>query len=218
MQKHNLMIGALFTACFSAATVAEEIILNGDGREIRLRDDGTWEIVSDNIYLDTSEGRRVVLTPDGRWRYVGLAPVVKDDQYRELFVEVTVASAVIKETREKVGSGKNVRSSATTQFELQVAVAKSASGPLELAKLNTADFSVRDNRGNVYPVLEVSAAHNSIAPGEQTRVQLLCEDAPSGFKRSKTLTITIAKQAFATAQPVQLEIEYDNIQRERINL
>ncbi|BFM09464.1 hypothetical protein [Halioxenophilus aromaticivorans] len=198
--------------------VAEEIILNGDGTQIRLNDDGSWERVSDDIYLDTAEGRRVVLKADGRWSYVGLAPVVKDDQYRELMVEVAISGALIKETREKVGSGKNFRTESQTVYDLTVSVAATASQPLQLSDLKTDYFSVADQRGKQFKVLALNHNQQNIQPGETAQLQLVCKDAPSAFARSKTLTVTIDSQAFATEQPVSLDISYDVIKRQRINL
>lgn len=210
-------LAVIVAACVLPAQ-AEEIILNGDGTEIRLKDDGSWERVSDNIYLDTSEGRRVVLKPDGSWSYVGLAPVAAEDHYRELLVEVAIKSALIKETREKVGSKKNVRSESFTYYDLTVSVAATAAGALALAELDPAWFNVSDNRGNQFEVVAVNSSSQTVAPGQSAQLQLVCEGAPSGFARSKTLTITIDQQAFATERAVQLEISYDDIQRQRINL
>ncbi len=208
----------LVLAAASLASQAEEIILNGDGTEIRLKDDGSWERVSDNIYLDTREGRRVVLKPDGSWSYVGLAPVVKQDQYRELMVELAIAGAVIKETREKVGAGKNYRTESFTHYDLTISAAATAQNDIDLAAVDKRYFSVTDNRGNGFAVVAVEPSVKSLKPGQSAQLQLVCEGAPSGFARSKTLTITIDKQAFATEQAVVLEISYDDIQRQRVNL
>lgn len=205
--------------CFNASVGwSDEIILNGDGTEIRLKADGSWERVSDNIYLDTAEGRRVVLKPDGSWSYVGLAPVIKEDQYRELLVELAVVDAVIKETREKVGSGKNYRTESFTHFNLQLRVADTAKEALSIAQLDGAGFVVSDNRDKVYPVVSVTGDSPSVAPGGSAQLELICEGAPSSFARSKTITIAVDQSVFATERPVELEISYDDIKRQRINL
>lgn len=197
---------------------ADEIILNGDGTEIRLKDDGSWERVSDKIYLDTAAGRRVVLEPDGRWSYVGLAPKVKEDQYRELLFEINIVDAVIKETREKVGSGKNYRTESSTHLTLAIGVAASAQQPLSLAGINKENFAVVDKRGKRYPVTAIETGASEIAVGESANLRLVCKGAPSAFARSKVLMLTVAKAAFDTQKDVQLEINYDDIERERINL
>ncbi len=205
-------------ASLAASTTADQIIINGDGREILLKDDGSWQWASDNIYLDTKDGRRVVLTPDGQWQYVGLAPVVQEDTYRELLVEVAVSDALISQVREKVGGKKNTRTTSTMQFNLTVSVADSAQQPLDVSQLDKHFFAVSDNRGKTYSVENVSADTHKIAPGQDAKITLQVDGAPGGLIKPKLLLIGIAQQAFATEDPIQLELEYDLIQQERVNL
>ena len=212
---------SLLTALLSAVPVfcvADETVINGDGREIRLKDDGSWEYVSEKIYLDTNEGHRVVLTPDGRWQRVGLAPVIEDDTHRELLVEVGIKKVIISEIREKSGSKKNTRTRSTMIFDLLVTVADSAEKPLTLDKLKTDWFKVSDSRDKRYPVQSVEVAGEAIAPGEQGVVQLIAKGAPGGFARTRFVSVDIDEQAFTTDERIHLEYEYDLINRQRVNL
>lgn len=200
------------------ATQADQIIINGDGREILLKDDGSWQYASDDIYVDTKDGQRVVLTPDGRWQPVGLAPVVEEDKYRELLVEVVISNAVIDEVREKVGSQKNTRTRSVTHFELSVSVAKSAKQPLKIADLKPALFKVKDSRNKNYKVEAVDAEQDQIAPGQQGVVKLTVKGAPGGLVRARSMSVDIDQKAFNTEDVIHLEIDYDLIKRKRVNL
>ncbi|WP_317932452.1 DUF3157 family protein [Halioxenophilus sp. WMMB6] len=218
MSKRKLIPYLLFLGLSSTLAQASETILSGDGREIRLNDDGTWEVVSDNLYLDTSDGRRVILTPDGRWQYQGMAPVAAEETYRELLVAVSIISGYIEEQREKVGSGKNTRTTSFMHLQLQVHLAEAASASLDLTGLEAGNFEVVDKRGERYPVTAINPSLSHLAAGGTATVELVCEGAPGGLRPAKSVAINIAAQVFNNEQPIELELEYDDLERQRINL
>lgn len=202
---------------FLAASQASQIVDGPDGRQIQLNDNGSWEYVSDEVFVDLPNGSRVALSPDGRWRTVGLAPVIEEEQYRDLDVAVNITAGEIEEIREKVGSGKNTRTVSTMNFQLSLALADSAERVIALSALQPAHFKITDNKGRDYAVVSVESSQQSLTAGAKAQIQLSSDDAPSGFTRVNYFVVQIAPEALATASAIELQIPYENIVRNRIN-
>jgi hypothetical protein len=215
LNRKNRHIACLAGLLFALPVYADQTLIGADGREIRLKDDGTWEYVSNSIFIDTREGQRVELKPDGSWSHVGLAPVQEETQYRELAIEVSVASADIEEYVSKVGATKNTRKESFTNFYLDVTVSGSAESAVNLKQLTVDQFSIVDNKKKNYPVIEINSEKNTLAPGESTRLHLKTKGAPGGLVRTKYINLSIEPQAFRTEQAIELEIDYDALEISR---
>ncbi len=217
MNFRNRQIACLAGLLLALPVAADQALIGADGREILLKDDGTWDYVSNSIFVDTREGQRVELKPDGSWSYVGLAPVQEETQYRELAIEVAVASADIEEYVSKVGATKNTRKESFTNFYLDVLVASSADAPVDLKALKPEQFSISDNKKKSYPVIEINSDIDQLAPGKSTRLHVKTKGAPGGLIRTRFINLVIQPEAFNTEQAIELEIEYEalDISRKR---
>ncbi|WP_460047206.1 DUF3157 family protein [Sessilibacter sp. MAH2] len=201
---------ALLSSVMMAAN-ADETLVGSNGRKVILKDDGSWEYASESIFVDTKSGRRAELKVDGSWEFVGLAPVQEDTQYRELDIDVSVVSADIEEYLEKVGSGKNTRREAYTNFHLDVTVAQTSDLKLVVSEFNQDGIRIRDNKGKIYPVIAIESESSQLKAGDTARLLVKAKGAPGGLVKTKYLRINIDEDVFKTEQPIELEIEYDDL-------
>lgn len=81
----------------SALCCADEIVLSDDGREVRIKQDGSWEFVSDDRFATTRDGERVRLKFDGSWERI------EDDRNW-----ITVPAAATSFSKDKVTDRKSV--------------------------------------------------------------------------------------------------------------
>ncbi len=51
----------------SPAGFAAQVVISDDGREVLLKDNGTWEFRSNDRYANTPDGRRVRLKENNTW-------------------------------------------------------------------------------------------------------------------------------------------------------
>mgnify|MGYP001380320818 CR=1 FL=1 len=56
-----------FGALLSVGLLADQIIISDEGREVLLREDGTWEFLSEDRFGTLKNGTRIRLRSDGRW-------------------------------------------------------------------------------------------------------------------------------------------------------
>ena len=86
-----------------------EQVVNIDGREILLKDDGTWAYASSDRFADTKDGQRVRLKQDGSWQYVGNAPLTSKQQVRTTELDLKLQKVVIETNEKKVQKNTRVR-------------------------------------------------------------------------------------------------------------
>jgi hypothetical protein len=53
---------------------ADQEVTTDDGREVLLKEDGSWTFRSTDRFANTVDGQRIRLKQDGSWAYVGNSP------------------------------------------------------------------------------------------------------------------------------------------------
>ncbi|MBA59367.1 MAG: hypothetical protein CMQ40_09375 [Gammaproteobacteria bacterium] len=61
------LIFAGFGVLLSVGLLADQIIISDEGREVLLREDGTWQFLSEDRFGTLKNGTRIRLRSDGRW-------------------------------------------------------------------------------------------------------------------------------------------------------
>lgn len=158
--------------------LADQLSATGDdGREILLKENGSWEYKSTDRFATSEDGTRVRLKADGSWEFIGNAPSTSQEKVRTESLEVKLGDIVTEFHKEKVG--KNTRYDSQTTFNLMVDISNYSEGvDTKLSHFNL--FKVSDSRGNNYPIIEVTPQIKHMEPGKEYVVSVRVDGSPSG--------------------------------------
>lgn len=195
------------TLLFSSPTVAAEKLITQDGREILLKEDGTWEFLSQDRYANTADGRRVRLRPDNTWEYIGNAPLKTEQRVRNELSDFQLQKVVIEAYEEK--THKNKRVVTHTIFYLDIAVSPLAEQPVSL---DNATIRVTDNRGKDYPVLAINPPMQKLEPGTRHSVQIRVDGSPQWWSGIKSMLLSISADVIGD-QPMEFSYRFNDIDR-----
>ncbi|MBT4520065.1 MAG: hypothetical protein HOC23_08665 [Halieaceae bacterium] len=209
MKLHQLT-SMFFLCAMSCSLFAEDTVISDDGREVQLKDDGSWIYKSTDRFATTADGKRVRLKDDGSWIFTGEKAividrgVVADKKFIEtLSLEVTLTELAIETYRgRRSESHKSSRKKTQSVFSLSFAVDKSAPEPLILA-LEENHFSVEDSDGREYPIVRVEPLEMTIKPGAQATVIVRSDGSPHWWT-TKSMRLILDKQALASRDDIQL--------------
>ncbi|MGD8804097.1 MAG: hypothetical protein PVG12_13010, partial [Gammaproteobacteria bacterium] len=197
-----IAILALVLVPVSHAFPSEQHVITDDGREVLLRQDGTWKFRSNDRFANTEDGQRVRLKQDGSWEYVGNAPMVMDEHVRTTELDIKLQQVVIERHEEKAQKNKRVISQ--TVFYVDLALSPVAENNISISKEDSALVKVRDNKGKDYPVIAIKPAASILEPGSKTTVAVRVYGSPQWWKNIKTMEVRFHPGMFGTAQPVSL--------------
>ena len=191
----------LLSVTISTAVVfADQRVISDDGREILLKQDGTWEFLSTDRFVNTQDGRRARLKADGTWVYLGNAPLTTEQQARTATVDIKLQKIEIESQKEKVH--KNVRKESQTVFYLNVDLSPLAKQNLIVSDTELTRIKVRDDKGNSYPVLSLMPSRIEIAPSTSQAFTIRADGAPSTWSGAKSMEIELAPGIFANPDPI----------------
>ena len=159
---------------FSVA--ADQQVITDDGREVLLRQDGTWKFLSGDRFANTDDGQRVRLKQDGSWEYVGNAPMVAPAQVRTRELEISLQRTVIETHEVKVQ--KNTRVSSQTVFHVELASSPIARKDVYIDEQDTARVRVTDSKGRKYRVLSLHPAPATLKPASRMNVVIRVDGSP----------------------------------------
>jgi len=209
-------IATLLLSLLPTLVYAERDATGDDGREIILKDNGSWEYKSTDRFATSEDGTRVRLKEDGSWEFIGNAPVVSKEQVRTEALDVQLGDIVTEFYKEKVG--KNTRHMSQTVFNLKVDVSSYSEGvDAKLSHFNL--FEITDSRGNQYPVLSVTPQHKRLQAGKEYTIAIRVDGSPSGqfAVAIKHLNVDIDKSVFGTHQDLSFSRRADEVKRQRRN-
>ena len=186
-----------------------------DGREIQLNDDGSWQYLSTDRFVDTPDGKRVRLMDDGRWEYSGNAPIQAEQHQRTLSLDVQLRRVIIERTEKKVQ--KNTRVRTRTVFTIDIARAAEAEGSLELNGLNTSTVTVIDDNGKSYEVISIDTDSPSIAPGKTATITVIADKSPFIFDDVRSMSVVFDKAVFDTPSTITLTQDMDDIDELKVD-
>ncbi len=202
-----LLMGLVAQSCYAA-----ENIISDDGREIRIKNDGTWEYRSDDKFATLEDGRRIRLKADGSWLATEDRVIVKELIYREELLEVTVDKLVFEINRKKGHKGDKIKTQ--TVFYLDVALSAEAQEPQSINQSSLNNFQLEDSNGRQYPILMARADAESIAPGELKKMVVRADGMPHWA--GKTLMLNIHKSVFGSRRDIELSKSMDFARRQQV--
>ena len=166
---------------FAASIHAEETVLSDDGREVTLRDDGTWNYLSDDRYATSEDGTRIRLQSDGKW------VEIQDDRNwvawpeqafrpgRDLAVEgefeVELAEVWVESVRTK--QQKNTRLRSQVVASLQISSKRDNELVFDMSRL-----TITDSRGRNYPLVDLKPVNLSLKAGMTENIRLIADGSP----------------------------------------
>ena len=193
---------------FNRVVYADTRVITGDGREVLLRDDGTWAYGSTDRLLNTGDGRQIRLKEDGHWEYTGNAPVVEDRQVKTRELGITLRKAVIEKYQIKVQ--KSLRLRTQTVFYLDIELSPLAASAIAMGRSESDGIEVSDNNGDRYPVLSVQSDVTTLQPGSKTGVTVRVKGSPSWLDNARTVQIEFRPGVFGNTESISLSQRVDD--------
>lgn len=183
----------------SQALPGAQEVFSDDGREVLLKEDGTWEFRSNDRFATTSDGRRVRLKADGSWQYVGNALLTSKQQLRTTEIDIKLQKVVIETYEKKVQKNKRVKSQ--TVFFLDITSSPQAQQDISVGEKNISNIKVNDSNGRDYPVLSIHPASQIIKPGSRTSVTVRVDGSPQWWKDVESMEISFQPGIFGLQDP-----------------
>jgi len=213
----NIIIAmlALVLVPVNHSSAAELQVTTDDGREVLLRQDGTWEFRSNDRFANTEDGQRVRLKQDGTWEYAGNAPMVMNERVRTRELDIKLQKVVVERHEEKAQKNKRVISQ--TVFYVDLALSPMAENNISISQEDSALVKVKDNKGKDYPVIAIKPALSVLKPGAKTTIVVRTYGSPKWWKNIKTMEITFHPGMFGTEQPVVLSEDVGDIVKKDVD-
>ena len=199
----------------SQGVFADQDVISDDGREVLLKDDGSWIFLSTDRYANTEDGRRVRLKADGSWEYVGNAPMQSEQQVRTTTTDIKLQQVVIEKHEEK--SYKNVRVTSQTVFYLDINVSPLADKDITISDADLSRIKVEDDKGKSYPVLSISPKPLTLKPDSKQTVEIRADGAPSWLRGTKVMKIELAAGLAGNDKPITLEQRVDDMETIKVD-
>jgi len=112
-------IAIIFLALLAnGAHSADKKLITDDGREVLLKDDGSWIFRSTDRFANTDDGRRVRLKQDGSWHYVKNKAMKSTTKTQTPGPVIKLEKVIIEKYERK--ALKNTRVKTRTVFYLQL--------------------------------------------------------------------------------------------------
>jgi len=199
----------------SNALSANQDVITDDGREVLIRDDGTWEFRSTDRFANTKDGHRIRLKDDGSWQYVGNAPLTSKQQIRTAVLDIKLGKVVIETHEKKVQ--KNTRSKSQTVFYLNLELSPLAKSNISINENDISRVKVKDSEDKEYPVLSIQAEPVILKPDSDTNVVVRVDGAPQWWKSVKSMEIIFKPGIFGIQAPVTLSQSVDDIDKKKVD-
>jgi len=199
----------------SYARSADQDVMSDDGREVLLKEDGTWAFRSTDRYAYTKDGKRVRLKADNTWEYTGKRVLISNPVIRTTTDDIELQKVVIEIHKEKVH--KNVRTVSQTVFYLNVNVSPGSEGNLTLSRADLSRIQVRDNKGNSYRVLSATADAAGMSPDSEQTVSIRVEGSPSIWSDARSMELELLPDVFGIKEAVILNLKIRDIEKERVD-
>jgi len=208
-----IMLLLSFLLC-STALFADQNGMTDDGREVLLKEDGSWEFRSNDRYANTKDGQRVRLKADGSWEYVGNAPLVLKEQVRTTLLDFKLQRVDIEIHKEKVQ--KNVREEKQLVFYLDISVSPAAKEIITINNTDLTRIQVTDNKGKSYPVLSLTPSPIVLAPDSQHTLAIRAKGAPSTWDSAKSMSLELTPGVLGNNDSVTLSQNISDMEKKYV--
>ncbi|MBT8438438.1 MAG: hypothetical protein KJO91_01840 [Gammaproteobacteria bacterium] len=192
----------------------DQQLMTDDGREVMLRDDGTWEFRSDDRFANTKDGRRVRLKSDGSWTYIGNAPLSSIMQVRTTDLDVLLQHAVTEIHEKRVQKNKRVKTQ--TVFYLKLVLSAQAEKNISLDTTDVSMISVVDDKGREYPVLSIQPVPVILKPGSDATVTIRVDGSPQWWKSIHSMNIVLNSGIFGLQESMTLSQNVEDIEKKQV--
>ena len=206
---------ALVLLADSHVLSADQQVITDDGREVVIKENGTWEFRSTDRFANTKDGLRVRLKEDGSWQYVGNAPMTSNRQVRTTELDITLQNVVVETYEKKVQKNTRVKSQTVIHFELELSPLSKSH--INIDKNDISLINVTDNKNRSYPVISIQPVPTILKPGSNTSVTLRTDGAPQWWKNVKSIAITFKPGIFGLQDPVTLTQKVDDIDKKNVD-
>lgn len=202
----------LFLSAFSRA---DEIVLSDDGREVRIKDDGSWEFVSDDRFATTREGERIRLKSDGSWEKAPddqswvTVPASSGTFSRDRITEGSINLEITEVTIESVRSRQQKNTRLRSQIVTWLSVTSTESQSFSLA---TGDISLADSRGKTYEIISITPERFEVSPEAPVKVRIIADDSPKWWG-VKFFKYEIAPGVLGNAEVLELTRSLNEVQK-----
>ncbi len=198
----------------STVVDADQEGLTDDGREVLLKEDGTWEFRSTDRFANTKDGQRVRLRADNTWEYVGNVALTAKDQIRTTLLDIKLKEAVFEVHIEK--AHKNVRKNSQTVFYLNIHVSPAATENITISNTDLSRIQVRDNKGNVYPVLSLRPGPISLTPDSEHAVTIRAKGAPSVWDNAKSMELELQSGVLGNDAAITFSQNISDMEKKKV--
>lgn len=199
----------------SHALSTDRVVISDDGREVLLKDDGSWEFLSDDRFANTDDGQRVRLKHDGSWEYMGNVPMTSSVQVRTKELDIKLDSVVIETHEVKVQKNKRVDSQ--TVFYLNLELSPLAKKDVIISKNDVPLIEVKDNKGRRYPVLSIQPSPETLKPGSNTTLSIRVDGSPQWWKNVKIMDISLKPGMLGLQETTTLRQNVDDIVNKKVD-
>lgn len=215
--RHHLIVSSMFIffCVFSYPLMADEDVITDDGREVRLKADGTWEFISDNRYANTKSGSRVRLKGDKTWEYIGFSPMASKDQVKSTLLDIKLDKVVIKVHKKRMNKNKRIRSQ--TFFHLTIDVTPLAKTPIQINKNSKQLITITDSKQDDYPVILLSPSKLNLAPGSKNNLVVVAEGAPQWIDAIRAMNLVFSPGAIGNEKTIKLSYFVNDISRIKVD-
>ena len=227
MQSFLSYVGFAAAALLPLISYANSTALGDDGRKIRLKDNGSWEYISNDRLATSEDGRRVLIKADGDWEFV------EDTQMPVKAIQLNGAQVLVNASNEqkldiqlqqvvteeyKATAGKRVRYDTQTVFYFDVKVPVKSTELI--GNLNQFDsFNIVDNKGSEYKVVSIQPQTEIWVPGGEHSFHVRVDGSPRGSIRlgAKKITVSIDADVFDTPTNLKFTHRTDDIVIKKVN-
>ncbi len=213
----SLFIAAitLLLLTIGKTALANEQIINIDGREVLLKEDGSWKYQSTDRFANTKDGRRVRLKEDGSWSYVGNAPLQSSEHVRTTDLDIKLKKVVIETYRVKTQKSQRIKTQ--TVFYVQLSNSPQAKTTIKITDSDITQIEIKDNNNKIYEVLSIRSDTSTLEPGKDTTLVVRAKKSPAIWDNAKSMKITFEAGTFDLHQAVTLNQRIIDFEKEDVD-
>jgi len=202
IQSTFIILTTLLSIPVSHAEKSHSEIINVDGREVLLNDNGSWQFQSTDRFATLKDGTQIRLKEDGSWQAIGNAPLQSKEQVRTTDLNIKLQKVVIEKYEKKVQ--KNTRVKTQTVFYIDLAYSAQAEGNVTIGNNSLSLLEVKDNNGKNYPVVSITPHNTILKADSKITVIIRVEKSPSIWNNVKSMDIIFKKGILGIKQPITL--------------
>jgi len=185
------------------------------GREVRLKEDGSWEFRSTDRYANTKDGDRVRLKVNNTWEYIGNAPLTSKVQVRTTTLDIKLQKIEIEVHKEKIH--KNVRTYTQTVFYLKVNVAPMAEKNITISEIDISQLRVSDDKDGIYRVLSAQPDRINLAPDSKQTITIRAEGSPFVWGDARSMKLELLPGTLGIKESITLSQNIADIDKIRVD-